>query len=163
MGCVPAIYAQIVVLKELNMVEPELKQAEYAASAPSAVAEPINTDEAGTLAPLSSAPQTNEQWREVGEKAYTLLAALPDYVGKFFSEYRKPLTTVGLIFGSIVSVKLTLALLSAINDIPLLEPTFELVGLGYTVWFVYRYLLKASNRQELSQEFDKLKSQVVGK
>lgn len=146
------------------MVEPELKQAEYANSTPSAVMEAstINTDEAGTLAPLSST-QTNEQWREMGEKAYAFLALLPEYVGRFFSEYQKPLITVGLIFGSIVSVKLTLALLSAVNDIPLLEPTFELVGLGYTIWFVYRYLLKASNRQELSQEFDKLKSQVVGK
>jgi hypothetical protein len=67
-----------------------------------------------------------------------------------------------LIFGSVVSVKLTLALLSAINEVPLLEPTFELVGLGYSVWFIYRYLLKASNRDELGKEFDKLKSQIVG-
>jgi CAAD domains of cyanobacterial aminoacyl-tRNA synthetase len=143
------------------MVEPELKQVEYAA--PSDVVEPINTDEAGTLAPLAPSDDTNEQWREIGEKAYSFLASMPEYLGSFFSEYRKPLTTAGLIFGAIVSVKLTLALLSAVNDVPLLEPTFELIGLGYTIWFVYRYLLKASNRQELSQEFDKLKNQVVGK
>jgi CAAD domains of cyanobacterial aminoacyl-tRNA synthetase len=146
------------------MVEPELKQAEYANSAPSGVVEPdspsINLDQAGTLAPVDT---SNEQWREIGEKAYSFLSALPEYLGKFFSEYRKPLVTLGLILGSIVSVKLTLALLGAVNDIPLLEPTFELIGVGYTIWFVYRYLLRASNRQELSQEFDKLKSQVVGK
>jgi hypothetical protein len=141
------------------MVEPELKQAEY--TTPSGLIEPINTDEAGTLAPMNSSD--NEQWREIGEKAYSFLSALPEYIGKFFAEYQKPIVTLGLIFGSIVSVKLTLALLSAINDIPLLEPTFELVGLGYTIWFVYRYMLKASNRQELSQEIDKLKGQVVGK
>ncbi len=149
------------------MVEPELKQAEYSISdAPSVVIEPssssLKLDQAGTLAPLS-ASEGNEQWREIGEKAYGFLALLPEYLGRFFSEYRKPLVTLGLIFGSIVSVKLTLALLGAINDVPLLEPTFELVGLIYTVWFVYRYLLKASNRHELGQEFDKLKSQVVGK
>ncbi|MGV0028253.1 CAAD domain-containing protein [Phormidesmis priestleyi] len=142
------------------MVEPELKQAEYTTT-PSAVVEPINTDEAGTLAPLASGD--NEQWREIGEKAYSFLAGLPEYVGKFFAEYQKPIVTLGLIFGSIVSVKLTLALLSAVNDIPLLEPAFELIGLSYIVWFVYRYLLKASTRQELSQEVDKLKGQVVGK
>lgn len=149
------------------MVEPELKQAEYATSdAPSIMVEPTSTsisiDQAGTLAPMSTSSEGNEQWREIGEKAYAFLALLPEYLGRFFSEYRKPLITLGLVFGSIVSVKLTLALLSAINDVPLLEPTFELVGLVYTVWFVYRYLLKASNRQELGQEINKLKSQVVG-
>lgn len=149
------------------MVEPELKQVEYATSnAPSVMVEPVSTsiaiDQAGTLAPMSTSGEGNEQWRETGEKAYAFLALLPEYLGRFFSEYRKPLVTLGLVFGSIVSVKLTLALLSAINDVPLLEPTFELVGLVYTVWFVYRYLLKASNRQELGQEINKLKSQVVG-
>ncbi|MBW4540546.1 MAG: CAAD domain-containing protein [Myxacorys chilensis ATA2-1-KO14] len=145
-------------------MEPELKQVEYSDNSPTSVAEPttpaINLEDAGSLATVS--PEQNEQWRQVGEKAYTILSALPEYLGAFFSEYRKPLVTVGLVFGSIVSVKLTLALLSAINDVPLLQPTFELVGLGYTAWFVYRYLLKASNRQELGQEFDKLKNQVVG-
>ncbi len=150
------------------MVEPELKQVEYATSdASSLLVEPtspnLSIDQAGTLAPMATSSEGSEQWREIGEKAYAFLALLPEYLGRFFSEYRKPLVTLGLIFGSIVSVKLTLALLGAINDVPLLQPTFELVGLIYTIWFVYRYLLKASNRQELGQEVNKLKSQVVGK
>ncbi|NDJ15693.1 CAAD domain-containing protein [Myxacorys almedinensis] len=145
-------------------MEPELKQAEYSNNSPTNVAEPttpaITLDDAGSLATVSS--EQNEQWRQVGEKAYTILAGLPEYLGAFFSEYRRPLITLGLVFGSIVSVKMTLALLSAINDVPLLQPTFELIGLGYSAWFVYRFLLKASNRQELGQEFNKVKEQVVG-
>lgn len=138
-------------------MEPEVKEIE----AP--VVEPqtnITIDEAGTLAPVSS--QSTEQWREIADKTYTVLASLPEILGRFFTEYRKPLVTVGLIFGSIVSVKLTLALLGAINDIPLLEPTFELIGLAYSAWFVYRYLLKAETRQEFGQQFNKLKQQVIG-
>ena len=141
-------------------MEPEVKEMKT----PNAIVETANTikmDEAGTLAPVAS--ESSEQLREIADKTYSILASLPEYLGKFFSEYRKPLVTLGLIFGSIVSVKLTLALLGAINDVPLLQPTFELVGLGYSVWFVYRYLLKASNREELGQEFNKLKSQVVGR
>ncbi len=140
-------------------MEPEVKEMEV----PTVVETPttIKMDEAGTLAPVSS-DSSSEQWREIADKTYSILATLPEYLGKFFSEYRKPLVTLGLIFGSIVSVKLTLALLGAINDVPLLQPTFELVGLGYSIWFVYRYLLKASNREELGQEFNKLKDQVVG-
>jgi hypothetical protein len=89
-------------------------------------------------------------------------AELPEYLGEFFSEYQRPLTTLGLILASVITVKVTLAVLDAINDIPLLAPTFELVGIGYSAWFVYRYLLRASNRQELSEEFKTLKGQVIG-
>jgi hypothetical protein len=44
----------------------------------------------------------------------------------------------------------------------LVAPLFELIGLGYTAWFVYRYLLSAASRQELSQEIQALKNQVFG-
>lgn len=140
-------------------MEPEVKEMET----PTTVETPtkIKLDEAGTLAPVSSGV-SSEQWREIADKTYTVLSTLPELLGKFFSEQRKPLVVAGLIFGSIVSVKLTLALLGAINEVPLLEPTFELIGLGYSIWFIYRYLLKASNRNELGEEFNKLKDQVVG-
>jgi len=49
-----------------------------------------------------------------------------------------------------------------LNEIPLIAPTFKLVGIGYSVWFVSRYLLTSSNRQELSVEFQKLKQKLVG-
>jgi hypothetical protein len=38
----------------------------------------------------------------------------------------------------------------------------QLIGLCYTAWFVWRYLWKASNRQELLSELDALKSQIFG-
>ena len=142
-------------------MEPEVKEMET----PTTIVETPNTikmDEAGTLAPVSS-DSTDEQWREIAGKTYSVVASLPEYLGKFISENRKLLVVLGLVFGSIVSVKLTFALLGAVNDVPLLQPIFELVGLGYSLWFVYRYLLKASNREELGQEFNKLKSQVVGR
>lgn len=141
-------------------MEPDVKEMETSTVVETPTT--IKMEEPGTLAPVSS-DASSEQWREIADKTYSILASLPEYIGKLFTEYRKPLVTVGLIFGSIVSVKLTLALLGAINDVPLLQPTFELVGLGYSIWFVYRYLLKASNRQELGQEVDKLKEQVVGR
>lgn len=69
---------------------------------------------------------------------------------------------MGLIVAAIVAVKVLLAVLDSLNDIPLVAPTFELIGIGYSAWFVYRYLLKASTRQELTHEITTLKSQVVG-
>lgn len=124
--------------------------------------EAMATSEPAPLAKLPPAPQTNEQWRRVGGQISDFLAQLPDYLGYFFNEYKQPITSIALIVAAVISVKVVLAVLDALDDIPLLTPTFELVGIGYSVWFVNRYLLKASSRQELSEEIQSLKGQVVG-
>ncbi|MBN3909016.1 MAG: CAAD domain-containing protein [Nostoc sp. NMS1] len=131
------------------------------ASKDTTVAE-INT-QTGTITKLQPPTQSQDEWLKYGEQVSTFLATLPEYVGGFFNEYKQPLVTVGLIVGSIVGVKVLLAILDALNDIPLVAPTFELIGIGYSAWFVYRYLLKASTRKELTSEITTLKSQVVGK
>jgi hypothetical protein len=122
----------------------------------------ITADDSGTLTPVPVTRTDNEQWREIGEKASLFLAELPDYLSSFFGEYKRPIVVVGLVLGSIIAVKLTLAVLDSVNDIPLLAPTFELIGLFYSGWFVYRYLLRASNRKELADDFNALKEQILG-
>lgn len=107
--------------------------------------------------------EATRQVQLVWDKVSRLLGDLPDYVSVFFKRYRRPIVTVGLIIAAIISVKLVLALLDAINDVPLLAPTFELVGLIYSGWFLYRYLLKASNRQELLGDIASIRDQVLGK
>jgi hypothetical protein len=119
--------------------------------------------EPGLIEKLSpKTPSSDQPWQEWIEPVWETLAKVPDYIGEFFSDNKQPLVTIGLIVAGLITVKFTLAILDAINDIPLLAPILELVGLGYTGWFVYRYLWKASSRQELVTEFDALKSQIVG-
>ncbi|MDF5738377.1 MAG: CAAD domain-containing protein [Nostoc sp.] len=120
-------------------------------------------NQTGTITKLQPPAQSQDEWLKYGEQISTFLATLPEYLGSFFNQYKQPLVTVGLIVGSIVGVKVLLAILDALNDIPLVAPTFELIGIGYSAWFVYRYLLKASTRKELTGEITVLKSQVVGK
>ncbi|MEH2316069.1 CAAD domain-containing protein [Nostoc sp.] len=120
-------------------------------------------NQTGSITKLQPPAQSQDEWLKYGEQISTFLATLPEYVGGFFNQYKQPLVTVGLIVGSIVGVKVLLAILDALNDIPLVAPTFELIGIGYSAWFVYRYLLKASTRKELTGEITVLKSQVVGK
>jgi len=122
----------------------------------------IGTSEPAALAKLSPAAQSDEQWRQIGTQVSGSLAHLPGNLGMLFNEYKQPITSVALIVAAIIMVKVVLAVLDVLNDIPLLAPSFDLVGIGYSVWFVNRYLLKASNRQELSQEIQGLKQQVVG-
>jgi hypothetical protein len=107
--------------------------------------------------------EASQQIQQVWEKVSGLLGDLPEAVSSFFNEYRRPIVTIGLIVAAIISVKLVLALLGAVNEVPLLAPTFELIGLIYSGWFIYRYMLKASNRQELLEDINSLKDQVLGK
>lgn len=104
----------------------------------------------------------NAQFDEIKEKVVVVLSELPGYISSFFGSYQKPIITVVLILSTIVTLKVLFAVIDALNDVPLLAPTFELIGMGYTAWFVYRYLLKASTRQELVQEFNSYKEQITG-
>lgn len=140
-------------------MESQQQQLKYADPASLEV---VGTPEQASLAELSTAAKSNQQWQRVGTQISTFLAQLPDYVGGLFNEYKQPIITVALIVAAFISLRVVLAVIDALNSIPLLVPTFELIGIGYSVWFVNRYLLKASNRQELSQELQTLKGQVVG-
>lgn len=124
----------------------------------------VNVDQPGAITKLPPpSPSSDQPWQEWVQPVTEFLAKLPDYVGGFFSSYQKPLITLLLLFSGVITVKVTLAVLDSLNDIPLLAPMFELVGIGYTAWFVYRYLLKVESRKELGAEFQALKAQVVGK
>ena len=116
----------------------------------------------GTLATGKKSPITDQPWQEWLEPVWDVLGKIPEYTGEFFSKNQQPLISIGLIVLGIVSVKILVAVLDAIDDIPLLAPTMQLIGLCYTAWFVWRYLWKASNRQELLSELDALKSQIFG-
>jgi hypothetical protein len=112
-----------------------------------------------TVSPDLSAANLPD-WMQQSAK---VLGEIPTYLWQTYEENKSAVTTVGLFFGVIVGIKLTLAILSAVNEIPLLAPTFELVGIGYTAWFVWRYLLQASTRNELTSEINGLKSEIFGK
>ncbi|MBW4685150.1 MAG: CAAD domain-containing protein [Komarekiella atlantica HA4396-MV6] len=118
--------------------------------------------ETTNLPKLPPAPEPESQWQNFGKQIAQFLEQLPDYLSKFFNEYSQSLITVALIFAAIVTLKVVLAVLDAMSDIPLLSPTFELIGIGYATWFTFRYLLKASTRQELATEIQLLKEQIVG-
>ena len=44
---------------------------------------------------------------------------------------------------------------------PQLPKLLELVGLGYSAWFVYRYLLFKSSREELLADVEELKKKIT--
>ncbi|HEY9740880.1 MAG TPA: valine--tRNA ligase [Coleofasciculaceae cyanobacterium] len=103
------------------------------------------------------------QAQQILNQGAKFLAELPNQVDKFFDNYQQPLIVIGLLLVAIIAIKAVLAAFGVLNGIPLVKPTFQLVGLGYTVWFVSRYLIWAANRQELVEATQSLKEQVIGK
>ena len=122
-----------------------------------------NLNAAGVLAPMTIEEDNSAEFKAILGKGVEVVSNLDTILGNFFNEYRQLIISLGLGFGSIIAVKLTLALLSALNEIPLVEPILELVGLGYTAWFVTRFMLKSEKRQEFYAKFSETKDSVLGK
>jgi hypothetical protein len=51
---------------------------------------------------------------------------------------------------------------NTVNNVPLLPNLMELIGLAYSAWFFYRYLLFQDNRKELAAELKELKHKITG-
>ncbi|HEY9650869.1 MAG TPA: class I tRNA ligase family protein, partial [Coleofasciculaceae cyanobacterium] len=115
--------------------------------------------------PNSQPPALNPsvaQVQHIGNQVAQFLSELPAEVGQFFRNYQRPLLVLGAIALILITLRVVTGVFSAINSVPLVQPTFEVVGLGYSLWFVYRYLILASRRQELAQVTRSLKEQIVG-
>lgn len=148
---------------ELNPMNETAEQTVTDVSTPTAL--DVNADTPGTLLKLKNSDQTfaTSEWQEQLEKALQFLVVFPDYFGTVFGEYRKPLTTVGLILAAGLGIAVADGVLARLNAIPLFAPTFELIGLGFTGWLVVRYFLYADTRNELLQEYDQIKTRILGK
>ncbi|MGD1903597.1 MAG: CAAD domain-containing protein [Geitlerinemataceae cyanobacterium] len=133
---------------------------EVQATPTDAIPDAISSPESDSaIAQVSS----DDQLKEVKSQVLSILSDLFTYVGDFFAEYKKPLINVGLVVGALIAIYLVAAIVDAINDIPLLSPLFELIGIGYTGWFIFRFLLTAENRAEFSKMVGSFTDKVTGK
>ena len=143
---------------EAPMQEPEIVETKT-----SEAKVPEMNNPTGTITKIQPSTQSQEQWLKYGEQISNFIKNFSNYAGTYFNQYKQPLVVFGIGIAALIAVRVVLSILDALNDIPLIAPTFELIGIGYSAWFVYRYLLKASTRSELTSEITTLKSQVVGK
>ena len=107
---------------------------------------PTSTNEA---LPLSSKIEILEQIAQLWQQ--------------YFGEGKKSNLILAIILIATIPLLATVSsLLDFLNKIPLLPSLFELVGFGYSVWFVYRYLLFAHTRKEITDAIANWKQQIVG-
>ena len=121
----------------------------------------IKTDDGGSITAASPSASTASNVDEVKAQVLSILSHLFSYIGKFFDEYQKPITNVALIVATLIALYLVAAVVDAINDIPLLTPFFELIGIAYTIWFVRQYW-SASAREDLWKDVQAFLDRVVG-
>jgi CAAD domains of cyanobacterial aminoacyl-tRNA synthetase len=115
----------------------------------------------------TSPSEASAAWQQSQKQIQAFFNDPTSYLAGFWQTYKPILLVFGWIFLTLVVINLTLTLLSAIfgvvTGIPILSPLLELVGIGYTIWFISRYLLSASSRQELTQKIDDFKTEISGK
>lgn len=72
--------------------------------------------------------------------------------------------SIPLAYGSaaLVALWVSATIVDAIDSVPLLPKVMEFIGFGYTVWFVYRYLLFKGSREELAAAIEELKQKITG-
>jgi hypothetical protein len=82
-----------------QIMETDLKKAEAQVTA--------SLEEAGLLAPLAAEEDSTTELKAMLGKGVEIISNLDTILGNFFNEYRQLIVSLGLVFGAIVSVKLT--------------------------------------------------------
>ncbi|KAL3366444.1 hypothetical protein AABB24_011228 [Solanum stoloniferum] len=72
------------------------------------------------------------------------------------------IAVIGLGIAAIVGFWASSNFVAAIDSLPLIPGVFEFIGILFSSWFVYRYLLFKPNRQELFQGINKSISDILG-
>jgi len=63
--------------------------------------------------------------------------------------------------GAFVAFLVLSSIVSAIDSVPLLPKILELVGTGYSIWFIARYLIYKESRDNLFGKFEDLKQRII--
>jgi valyl-tRNA synthetase len=122
------------------------------ASASVSVESPVAVDDAETEIPTDQErrePDPPEpeihtwNWRD----AIHGFGELPSQLGRFFETNQTLVWWICALALGMVGLAIIAAVLAAIDRVPLLDSFFELVGLGYSLNFVYRRLLWYEDRQ----------------
>lgn len=121
----------------------------------------IELTEPGQLSRLSSNNNLSDIESKISQKISDFSERLPGYILNFYDEYKFLIISFTLLVVGTNALKILLAITGAINDIPLASPIFELIGMGYVIWLVYRYFLKSDNHQEVVDKIDSLENQLT--
>ncbi|KAL3528746.1 hypothetical protein ACH5RR_008068 [Cinchona calisaya] len=123
--------------------------------------------------PLLSSVQKVTLSGGIGDKRLALVAkatgdtsesstSLVKSVQNVWEKSEDRIALIGLGFAAVAGFWATINLVTAIDKLPLIPSVLELVGILFSSWFVYRYLLFKPDREELFRSIDKSISDILG-
>ncbi|BAZ66251.1 MAG: CAAD domain-containing protein [Pelatocladus maniniholoensis HA4357-MV3] len=143
-------------------METEVQQQQYNDVTSAEAVAAIEGSDNQNLPKLLPAQEPESQFQLITRELASFWQELSQNFTNFFQAYKQIFIILAWSLAAVVTAKIILAVLDAINDIPLAQPVLELIGIIYTSWFVFRYLMKESTRQELAAEIDSVKQQFLG-
>uniref|UniRef100_A0A6N2MBZ5 Cyanobacterial aminoacyl-tRNA synthetase CAAD domain-containing protein n=1 Tax=Salix viminalis TaxID=40686 RepID=A0A6N2MBZ5_SALVM len=66
------------------------------------------------------------------------------------------------VCGALVAVWASANVITAVDKLPVIPSALEFIGIVYSSWFIYRYLLLKPNREELFQIINKSVEDILG-
>ncbi len=117
----------------------------------------------GTAAP---SPQLKTFWASISlppllQEVGNFFKPWRNSIGELFDTYNKAIAIFILLVVASFALRIGLVPVAAVNQIPLLPQTLELIGLGYSTWFILRYLILAETRKELSGSIESFVSETL--
>jgi hypothetical protein len=143
-------------------METEVQQKQYNDVTSAAAVAAVEGPDIPNSPKLPPAQKSESQFELITRELESFWQEFSQNFNKFFQAYKQIFIILAWFLAAVVTAKIILAILDAINDVPLAQPVLELIGIIYTTWFVFRYLIKESTRQELATEIDSVKKQFLG-
>ncbi|XP_020702074.1 protein CURVATURE THYLAKOID 1C, chloroplastic [Dendrobium catenatum] len=84
------------------------------------------------------------------------------YVQNAWDNYEDRIALGGLGFASIVAFWASLNLISIIDKLPVIPSVLEFIGIFFSWWFIYRYLLFKPDREELYKIIKNSLTDILG-
>jgi CAAD domains of cyanobacterial aminoacyl-tRNA synthetase len=103
-----------------------------------------------------------DTWQSTQTDVNTFLDNVIESTTKLFKNNQQVLTSLGWIILALFGIKLMFAGLSIIDNLPLVTPLIKLVGLVTVVRFIWRYLIREHDRQELLESLNRTKIEILG-
>ncbi|BAZ15206.1 hypothetical protein NIES4071_70780 [Calothrix sp. NIES-4071] len=120
----------------------------------------LGSSQLATRPLLPPATETESEIEAIIAQVADFFAELPNNTVWFYNEYKFIFASFGALVATVFALRIIAAVLGAVNSFPLLKEFFELVGIGYTAWFVKDYLKDESNRKELTETIGLIKKDI---
>lgn len=124
--------------------------------------EPPTSSEAFSTHDASVNDSAAASWQVLKTQTTAFFTNVMSYTTAFVKNNQRSLTTLGWVLLTLLGVRLLLGALDAFDDIPLVSPILKLIGFVYLVRFVWRYLIREQNRQELMQTINHARAEMFG-